>query len=65
MAKIKITDLPKDVKVSEDDLKKIRGGFQVRGTLAGLGGGAIGSAGQRINQLGTPNIGKPWGNIAL
>lgn len=65
MAKIKIMDLPKDVKVSEDDLKKIRGGFQVRGTLAGLGGGVLGSAGQRIKQVGSSNYGKPFGNIAL
>ena len=52
MAKIKIKDLPKDLKVSEDQLKKIRGGAllgqRLRASGAGLfasGGGLLASGG--------------------
>lgn len=31
MAKIKIKDLPKDMKISQDELKRIRGGAYIMG----------------------------------
>ena len=51
MAKIKIKDLPKDLKVSEDQLKKIKGGLLFRqSSIGGLnirasGGGLLASGG--------------------
>ena len=71
MKRIKIEDLPKDMQISQEELRKVRGGFQYanlgRKAMIGQYYGALGSRSSMATIGKTPSL-RSWldiGDIAV